>query len=166
MFHVPDLPPGYSVREGDQVEHFRALPVRRFCVLSISTNGSGDGSALVHPVGPFVVDYVTAYDSGGNLTVWRCYWENNRGSTTDFLAKAVNETKVYPRASTIFTTATDLYLQSPWNMVLREDDRRTFRVSGGLTSGTVELTLLVRELQKVARPEAGFVEVPAATAEA
>lgn len=165
MFHVEHLPRGYIVREGEGREFYRVLPIRRFMTVQITTDGDGVGSKLVKPVSHLVIDYVCGYDSGGSLAAWRLWWENNRGSTPDFLAVETNTDKVYPRANQLLTTAADLYQQVPWNMVLRKDDQRRFRVSG-LTSGTVELTLLVRELIKVEAERPDFVEVLAATAEA
>lgn len=158
------LAPGYIVRphtSGGKVHFYRAELNRALLVLQISTDASGDGNKRIQATEPFVADYWTAYDSGGDLSAWRLHWQSKGGDSTDFLPPENHDEKVYPRANQLLTTAENLHKQMPLNLVFQKGDERKYVVSGGLASGTIELTFLIRRLVEVPEPEPGFVEVAA-----
>lgn len=160
------LPRGYEVRlQGGSRRAFVARPARRTIVVSISTDSSGDGDKELVVPADLVIDYVTAYDSGADLSAWRLHWENARADAPDFLPTNRDDGVIYPRANQLLTTAADLYKQVAWNTVVLQNQRRKWVVSGSLASGTVELTLHVRELAEVTAAQPDYVHVESIDAE-
>lgn len=136
---------------------YRVGSERTFCVVPVvvaTTSTTTAYTAVFEAPYDVLIENVTARNSdSAGLAGFRIGWLDNADEQGNFFKHNGQATDVtYPVASTMITDAgTPKAGQDPWDVVLKKNDKRTFRAYyvSGSAPFTAEITLHCRKLTRI-----------------